>query len=95
MVWYSRLFKNFPQFVVIHTVKGFSVVNEAQVDVFYTYICRASQVALVIKNLPDNTGDMRDVGSVLGLAKSPQEGMVTHSSVLAWKIPWTEEPGGL
>ena len=95
MVWYSRLFKNFPQFVVIHTVKGFSVVNEAQVDVFYTYICRASQVALVIKNLPANTGDMRDVGSVLGFAKSPQEGMATHSSVLAWKIPWTEEPGWL
>ena len=34
MVWYSSLFKNFPQFVVIHTVKGFSVVNEAEVDVF-------------------------------------------------------------
>ena len=34
MVWYSRLFKNFPQFVVIHTVKGFGVVNEAEVDVF-------------------------------------------------------------
>ena len=30
MVWYSHLFKNFPQFVVIHTVKGFSVVNEAE-----------------------------------------------------------------
>ena len=34
MVWYSALFKNFPQFVVIHTVKGFSVVTEAEVDVF-------------------------------------------------------------
>ena len=34
MVWYSHLFKNFPQFVVIHTVKGLSVVNEAEVDVF-------------------------------------------------------------
>ena len=33
MVWYSHLFQNFPQFVVIHTVKGFSVVNEAEVDV--------------------------------------------------------------
>ena len=31
MVWYSHIFKNFPQFVVIHTVKGFSVVNEAEV----------------------------------------------------------------
>ena len=34
MVWYSHLFKNFPQFVVIHTVKGFGVVNTAEVDVF-------------------------------------------------------------
>ena len=37
MVWYSDLFKNFPQFVVIHTVKGFSVVNEA--DVFLEFPC--------------------------------------------------------
>ena len=34
VVWYFHLFKNFPQFVVIHTVKSFSVVNEAKVDVF-------------------------------------------------------------
>ena len=34
MVWYSNLFKNFPQFVVIHTVKGFGIVNKAEVDVF-------------------------------------------------------------
>ena len=39
MVWYSHLFKNFPQFVVIHTVKGFSVVNEAEVDVFMELSC--------------------------------------------------------
>ena len=39
MVWYSHLFKNFPQFVVIHTVKGFSVVNEAEVDVFLELSC--------------------------------------------------------
>ena len=39
MVWNSRLFKNFPQFVVIHTVKGFGVVNEAEVDVFLELSC--------------------------------------------------------
>ena len=37
MVWYSHLFKNFPQFVVIHAVKGFSIVNEA--DVFLEFSC--------------------------------------------------------
>ena len=35
MIWYSYLFKNFSQFVVIHTVKGFSVINEAEIDVFF------------------------------------------------------------
>ena len=39
MVWYSHLFKNFPQFVVIHTVKGFGIVNEAEVDVFLELSC--------------------------------------------------------
>ena len=39
MVWYSNLFKNFPQFVVIHTVKGFSIVNEAEVVVFLELSC--------------------------------------------------------
>ena len=34
VVWYSHLFKNFPQFVVIHTVKGFGIVNKAEIDVF-------------------------------------------------------------
>ena len=37
MVWYFYIFKNFPQFVVIHIVKGFSVVNEAEVDVFLEF----------------------------------------------------------
>ena len=39
VVWYSHLLKNFPQFVVIHTVKGFSIVNEAEVDVFLEFSC--------------------------------------------------------
>ena len=39
VVWYSHLFKNFPQFVVTHTVKGFSIINEAEVDVFLEFPC--------------------------------------------------------
>ena len=39
MVWYSHLFKNFPQFIVIHTVKGFGVVNKAEIDVFLELSC--------------------------------------------------------
>ena len=39
MVWYSDLFQNFPQFIVIHTVKGFGIVNKAEIDVFLELSC--------------------------------------------------------
>ena len=39
MVWYSHLFQNFPQSIVIHTVKGFGIVNEAEIDVFMELSC--------------------------------------------------------
>ena len=39
MVWYSHLFQNFPQFIVIHTVKGFGTVNKAEADVFLELSC--------------------------------------------------------
>ena len=55
----------------------------------------ASQVVLVVKNPPVNSGDIRDVGFTPGWEDSLEEGMATHSSILAWRIPWTEEPGGL
>ena len=49
----------------------------------------------VLKNLPTNAGDARDLGSIPGLGRSPGEEMATHSSILAWKIPWTEDSGWL
>ena len=39
MVWYSHLFQNFPQVIVIHTVQGFGIVNEAEIDVFLELFC--------------------------------------------------------
>ena len=39
VVWYSHLFKNFPQFVVVHTIKGFGIVNKAAVDIFLKLSC--------------------------------------------------------
>ena len=44
VVWYSHLLKNFPQFVVIHTVKGFVIVNKAEVDVFLELSCFFSMI---------------------------------------------------
>ena len=55
----------------------------------------ASLVALVVKNPLASAGDIRDTGSIPSLGRSLEEGMATHSSILAWRIPWTEEPGGL
>ena len=49
----------------------------------------------VVKNPPANAGDVRDVGSIPGSENPLKEGMATHSSTLAWRIPWTEELGGL
>ena len=47
MVWYSHLLKNFPEFVVIHTVKGFGVVNKAEVDVFLELSCFFHDPAII------------------------------------------------
>ena len=55
----------------------------------------ASQVVLVVKNLSANAGDVRDTGMVPGSGKCPEKGMAIHLSILAWRIPWIEEPGRL
>ena len=49
----------------------------------------------MVKSLPANAGEVRDAGSIPGLGRFPGEGMATHSRILAWRIPWTEEPDGL
>jgi len=49
----------------------------------------------VVKNLPANAGNIRDMGSIPGSGRSLEKEMAAHSSILAWKISWTEEPGGL
>ena len=48
----------------------------------------------MVKNPPANAGDVRDTGCIPGSGRSLEKGMATHSSVPAWRIPWTEEPGG-
>ena len=49
----------------------------------------------MVKNPPASAGDVRDVGSIPGWEDPLEEGIATHSSILAWRIPWTEEPGRL
>ena len=52
-------------------------------------------MALVVKNLSANAGDIEMWVQSLGGEDPLEEGMATHSSIPAWRIPWTEEPGGL
>ena len=55
----------------------------------------ASQVVQVIKNPLANAGNIEDLGLIPGSGRSLEDDMATHSSILAWRIPRTEEPGGL
>ena len=52
-------------------------------------------MVLVVKNPPTSAGDRRDAGQSLGQEDPLEKEMATPSSILAWKIPWTEEPDGL
>ena len=75
MIWYSHLLKNFPQFVVTHTVKGFGVVIKAEVDVFLELSCFFD--------------DLTDVGNLISGSSAfsnPLEHLEVHSSptVEAW-----------
>ena len=49
----------------------------------------------MVKNRLPDAGDVRETDSIPGSGRSPGGGHGTHSSILAWRIPWTEEPGGL
>ena len=60
-----------------------------------TISVRSSHVALVVKNPPANAGDIRRQFRALDQEDPLEEGMATYSSILACRILWTEEPGGL
>ena len=52
-------------------------------------------MVLAVKNPLANAGDIRDMGLIPGSEDPLEKGMATHSGILAWRIPWTEETGGL
>ena len=70
VVWYSHLLKNFPQFIVIHTVKGFGIVNKAEIDVFFFF--------LEISCLSD---DLADVGNLITGSSA-----LSKTSLNIWKF---------
>ena len=83
VVWYLYLLKNFPQFVVIHTVKGFGVVNIAEVDVFLELSC--------FFNDPTDVGNLISSSSASGAAKSLHSCLtpcdLIHSSPPGFSVP--------
>ena len=77
MVWYSHLFKNVPQFVVIHTVKGFGVVKKAEVDVFLELSCFFD--------------DPADVGNLICCSSAFSKSSLTSGSswfTYCWSLTW-------
>ena len=71
----------------------FLILSMSKLSILFLIACAlrgTSHVALVVKNPLANAGDFRDMGLIPGSGRSPEEGTATHSSVLAWRIPWTE-----
>ena len=84
MVWYSHLLKNFPQFVVIHIVKGFDVVNKEEVDVFLELSCFFHD--------PTDVGNLISGSSAAGAAKSLQS-CLTPCDLIDSSPPGSSVPG--
>ena len=72
MLWYSHLFQNLPQFIVIHTVKGFGIVNKADIDVFLELSCFFDD--------PANVGNLISVSSAFSMCVC----VCTHARVRVW-----------
>ena len=72
MVWYSHLFQNIPQFIVIHTVKGFGIVNKAKVDVFLELSCFFD--------------DPEDIGNLISGSSAFSKNQLEHLEVLGSHI---------
>ena len=91
MVWYSHHFQNFPQFVVIHTVKGFGIVNKAEIDVFLELTCffhypaDVGKVLDLIDRVPDELwNEVRDIVQETGIKTIPKEKKCKKSKMAVW-----------
>ena len=77
MVWYSHLLNNFPQFVMIHTVKGFGIVNKAEMDVFLELSCFFD--------------DPTDVGNLIRKGRGTRERMIQAEKTSAKAMRWAQD----
>ena len=79
--------------------QGGPLAQDSQSGVGGNFCCdlgpiQASQVALVLRSLPASAGDIRDVLPSLSWEDPLERAVATRSRILAWGVPWTEEPGG-
>ena len=83
--------------VVVNMMIVLRELFSAAIFLLFTCLCYqwASQVVQVVKNTPANARDVRDLGFSSWVGKIPWRRAQPRSSILAWRIPWTEEPGGL
>ena len=87
--WYWRWRRELP------VSKRLTVTSGVMTRSCGTILSRGSQMMLVVKNLPADAGGIRDRGLIHGSGRSPGGGNGNPLPVLAWRIPWAEEPGGL
>ena len=81
--------------LLIHKSHGTWGRNKLDVWNHRDFIIAITAGGAVVKHPPANAGRARDSGSILGQEDPLEKKMATHSSILSWKIPWPEEPGGL
>ena len=79
---------------IVHFEKTFGTLLK-RLNIHLLYDLGASQVGLVVKNLPASAGGVRDMSFIAGLGRSPGGGHSNPPSNLDWRIPWTEESGRL
>ena len=78
VAWYSHLFQNFPQFIVIHTVKGFVIINKAEIDVFPELSCFSDD--------PVDVGNLISASSPFSKTRTSRSSRFTYCWSLAWRI---------
>ena len=90
MVWYSHLLKNFPQFIVIHTVKGFGIVNKAEIDVFLELSCFFDDPTLMAESeeeLKSLLMKVKEESEKVGLKLNIQKTKIMASGpITSWQI---------
>ena len=96
--YYKNAAKSIPMVKSIKQILRFNThahTQDTHTYVYVYFILRVSQVVLVVKNLLANAEDISDTVPFLCWEDLLEVGMATHSNILTWRIPWTEELGGL